>query len=712
MPQVPLYPAGGRVAPEARGPVYQSSAGASLEAFGSTGEGMQRASAKLDQASASFAAIAQEENERQAKQLDLELSKRFREIVSGDGTEQNPGFISTRGEATLNTVADTQKALAKARDEVLGTTNNPKVRQLVEPMSVQRLESSLGVVNSHTMEQRRAFTATVSEARIKEAASDVAAAWNDPAVMKRSMGIANGEILSLAKLNGWSEEVARQKLGEARAVIVEAGVKQAIAADNVEAAQAILDTNEKGLPAGARVELYTLLRNQSVEKQGQQLGDKLWAMFGNDVKGALAHLQGVATGKVRDAAWAQWQKIVDASQSKVERDRAAIRFKQEQDDRKNPVTGKAVQEYWTLWSRGLQVSEAARAAETRDEDAAAKAARNAWTTRILSGEKVDPAEIAKDEQLAKVPDWKAEIVRLAQAQADREDPTSGVAAMRAQAEYRRLREEGEALRLENERRQIRTATEARDEWTQQAMTNNGVIDTRALANDPRLSAKPEWRAELQNFAAQMAKEEVPAAVSRREMVDLFSRINLPEGDPEKITDMTPLVRAVGQGKLNKADYQFLEKTLVDAATPEGSRLGVAKKAFLDGFKSQITNSTPILGPDRNGDRNFYYFSKMVEEKVNEYRKAGKDPQTTLFNPQAPDFLGAPGIILQYQPTLQDQQRNMMEPFQRSGSGGALPGAQPVARDFKDQAELEQALRDKKISPAEFKAYGIRKGWYQ
>lgn len=715
MAQVPLYPVGGRVAPEARGPVYQSDRGASLDAFGSTGEGMRAASQKLGQFSDEIGntalRIIQEDNDREAKRLDIDLSRRLREINYGDGTEENPGYLSLRGEAAIKSSADVRKAVEAARNDVLNSTKNLKVRQMVDQLSAQRVEGELGTVDRHLGEQRRAFDQTLSEARIQEAASDAAANWNDPTVMARSMRVTNGEILSMAQKNGWSDEIAKAKLAEARSIVIGSAVKQAIAADNVEAAQKILDTNEAGLPAAARIELYTLLRNQSVEKQGQALGDTLWQKFGNDVNGALKHLQEVATGKVRDAAWSQWQKIVDASQSKVERDRAKTRFEQEQQDRNNPVTGKAVSEYWALWNRGISVSEATRTAETREEDSAAKASRDAWTKRILGGEQIDPAELAKDEQLNKHPEWRSELLRLSEAQADRADPTLGIAARRAQAEYERKKQENEATRLAAEREQTRVATEARDEWTSQAMTNNGLVDLRALANDPRLASKPEWRAELQRFAAQVAKEDAPAAVSRQEMVGLFERINLPEGDPRKVVDIQPLVQSVAAGKLGKSDYEFLKKALTDSLSPEGSRLGVELKQFLDGYKGQITRSTSLLGPDPNGDRNFYLYSLMVHDKVNEFKKAGKDPRE-LFNPTSKEFLGAPGILLQYQPTMQQRMQTTLEQMNRTGGGGALPSATTAPTDYKTLDELLKAYREKKISKAEAEATAKQKGWAQ
>jgi hypothetical protein len=594
--KVPTYPVGGSVEPAARGPVYQSSNGAAtLDAFGSNGAGMDALSRRLDrvsdQATTEGLRVIQEENERQAKQLDLEASKRLRELNYGDGTDQNPGFLSRKGEDALNNAKDTRDAVAKIRNDVLGMTQNPRVRQLAQDIIDRRAESELVRVDSHISEQRKAFAATVSEARIEQARSDAAASWNDPEVLKRSLGIAAGEIISMKDQRGWSDEVAAQKLSEARGAIISSTVKQAIASDNVQQAQQILDANEKGLPAAARVELYTALRNASVDKQGQAIADTMWAKFGGNATAAYEYLKGVASGKVRDEAWSQWEKVSNAARTQVTRAREDANYKREEEKRNDPVIGDAAQRAWTEYSRTHQQQEAERNTRDREERTVAVGARDEWVRAILAG--------------------------------------------------------------------------------------NGAPDLKAMSEDVRLDKYPEWKAELRNFAVAATREEPPAAVSRRAWTDLAARINLPYGDPNKITDMQPIIREAGS--LTKADRDDLFKMVQDGADPDKGRLGQSMKVFTDRVKARITGT--IAGDiDKRGEADFYEFEQYVLKRVRDLQAEKKDP-FVLFNPSSPEYLGAPGVLAGFQRSLQDQSRNIQEDLGKGGLGGNLSGGLPrVTRD--------------------------------
>lgn len=586
MPTVPLYPTGGRVAPEARGPVYQSDRGASIDAFGGTGDGMQRASQKLESFSNTLAAIAQDDNEREAKKLDIEIAKRRDRLLWGDGTEQNPGFLSVKGENALSAAGATQQALQKVREEVLGSTKNPKVRQLAEAMSAQQIEAGLNLINRHITDQRLEANKTVSEARMQTAISSAVKDWNNPAAMRAAGEVINGEMTSRKRAEGWDDEVLKQKLDEARGHLVGSVVKQAIAADNVEAAQKILDANEASLPAAARVELYTLLRDQSVTKQGQALADQAFAKFGSDSTKALAWMQSVATGKTRDNGWEHYQNFVSSANAQVERARAAIHFTQSQEDRNDPVSGRA--------------------------------------------------------------------------------------ATNASLLYERKVREANNLRLETERQQNAAATAGRDEWTTAAMKNGGIIDFQAVADDPRLATKPEYKVEIERFATQLAKGEPPAAVSARTMADLFQRINLPDGDPNKITDLGPVTRAVGDGKLSSAHFTFLEKAITDARTPEGSRLGQRTAEFFKDIQSQFTK-TNLFANDALGDLAFGQYKEYVRDELEKARKAGKDP-FALLRRDTPESLANPGVISLFQAPADRQLDAKLDSMSRQGGEqfGKLP----------------------------------------
>jgi hypothetical protein len=159
------------------------------------------------------------------------------------------------------------------------------------------------------------------------------------------------------------------------------------------------------------------------------------------------------------------------------------------------------------------------------------------------------------------------------------------------------------------------------------------------------------------------------------MRGLFERIHLPEGDPRKITDEVPLSVAYGkQGKLTFEDLTRLRKELADARTPEGAKLGVEKHEFLAGIKTSITQSNPMLGKlDPDGDTSLYRFQFMVDRKIEEYRKAGKDPHD-LFDPEKPEYLGKPERLKPFQKTIQQSIQSISKRL--SEAGKTVPDALP------------------------------------
>ena len=68
------------------------------------------------------------------------------------------------------------------------------------------------------------------------------------------------------------------------------------------------------------------------------------------------------------------------------------------------------------------------------------------------------------------------------------------------------------------------------------------------------------------------------------------------------------------------------------------------------------------------DLQLYRLSLDIQRKVDDYRKAGKNPHD-LFDASKPDYLGKPDVVAAYQATLHDRIR---------ASGGVwLPKPRPA-----------------------------------
>lgn len=152
-------------------------------------------------------------------------------------------------------------------------------------------------------------------------------------------------------------------------------------------------------------------------------------------------------------------------------------------------------------------------------------------------------------------------------------------------------------------------------------------------------------------------------VSQANAMDLFRRMNLPDGDPNRITDLRPVRDAYapaggGQGKITRQDEEWLERRFLEARTPEGEKLTRVRAQFSKAVEPSIDKSNPLLGKlDQEGKLQAYKFERYVEDRVEEYRAEKKNPHD-LFDPTKPDYLGRREIIEQFTIPLKRSIENM------------------------------------------------------
>ncbi len=203
---------------------------------------------------------------------------------------------------------------------------------------------------------------------------------------------------------------------------------------------------------------------------------------------------------------------------------------------------------------------------------------------------------------------------------------------------------------------------ATDEYLQKLYSDDpkdrASVSAAAAANDFRLTTTA--RKQMIDIINRETKPETAAAVSNTTASDLISRIRAPEGDPSRISDLDPVYKAYTEGKLSKSDLKFVREEFTSMRTPEGAQLGGQQDEFIKGFKSSITHANSLLGKlDPSGDQKLYEFTRNIQQKVNEYRKAGKNP-FDLFDPAKPDYMGSPAALAPYQKSLKDSMESMAE----------------------------------------------------
>lgn len=201
------------------------------------------------------------------------------------------------------------------------------------------------------------------------------------------------------------------------------------------------------------------------------------------------------------------------------------------------------------------------------------------------------------------------------------------------------------------------------------------VTASAIAND--FSLTREARERMINIVERETRPAAAAKISNDTANDLISRIRAPDGDPRRITDLNPVYDAYEKGKLNKSDLKFVTEEFKNIRTPDGEELGRQQDEFIKSVRPMIDKSNPLLGKiDQSGGLQMYAFTLALKKKVDEYRKAGKDPRD-LMDPSKPDFMGSPAALSQFQKPLQQSLQDVASSL-RTGPAVPISGAPPSA----------------------------------
>lgn len=338
MARVPTI-VGPEVLPDVNAPVYQSGAGATPEAFGSaSARSLIFAGSELGKTSDLLASriLKQqaEDNELRAKQLDNEFAARLREIGYGDGTDENPGYYSTKGQAALDAQGTVQDAIRRARAAVMQQAGgNERVQQMLGLSTDVRINTELTRIASHTSTERVAAQQTVSDARKQEAADDAAANWNDSATLTRSLEIAVAEAHGDAERAGITDpEAIANVVGAAQTVVLKNTIEAAMETDPV-AAQAIYDANKDLIDGTARADLEKKLMNAGIYTMAQNVAEEAIALYPGNVQAQRQHIRDTYEGRVESEALDDLERRYAEKRGDAAEYRAQVNFAQAQADR-------------------------------------------------------------------------------------------------------------------------------------------------------------------------------------------------------------------------------------------------------------------------------------------------------------------------------------------------------------------------------------------
>lgn len=267
---------------------------ASPNSFGAQeAQGLGKVAQALDRASDVASSIDDDFNEANARDLDNELSRRIRDRLYN--TES--GYLSTqRGRNALDSRAQVEADIDAMAAELLPQARNNRAAAMYQDVARRRVTETLGSIAQHAARENTAYQNQVSESAIQEAIDNAVAAYDDPAQVAANRDTVLTELATLAKRNGWDDEILSQRVRQFQSDMSSRVIVQ-LAQSDPQAAQDYFERLAPSLTAQDRAELGTTMR-AAIRQAEADLTDEAWVYVSNG-QAIPADLWGRLPGRVR-----------------------------------------------------------------------------------------------------------------------------------------------------------------------------------------------------------------------------------------------------------------------------------------------------------------------------------------------------------------------------------------------------------------------------
>jgi hypothetical protein len=233
MPKVPTYDnfqvspnvRGGQFAPvsapvqsgRAAGPVQSGRAAGPVQAgpglspalAGLPGQQLQQTGEALQRAGATALEIQTQEqltaNQAVGKKADIELTASLSNLLHHPDT----GYLMTEGENAIHGHEGTAKKIQEIRQSILEGIKSSAVREMVEPIFDQRVNSALVTMNVHAGREGKKFQLQAADSRALVNLADAAHNPANEEKFNQAIRMAEKETAAIAQIKGWDFPTAR-----------------------------------------------------------------------------------------------------------------------------------------------------------------------------------------------------------------------------------------------------------------------------------------------------------------------------------------------------------------------------------------------------------------------------------------------------------------------------------------------------------------------
>ena len=190
-------------------------------------------------------ALQAEDNEYEAKNLDLEFNERARAI--------RQKYLDTSGLDAMNGLAGAEAELGKVRREISAKASNNRVAMTFGQVAQARSIEYLDQFGQHATTQRRGYLDATDDALVATAINDGSLSWMRPDVATTHYNVGLSQIYAKAERNGLGAEATTKAGTAAAAEAVSAGVpapSEATAAASAPAVPGALTSTSAAPAAG------------------------------------------------------------------------------------------------------------------------------------------------------------------------------------------------------------------------------------------------------------------------------------------------------------------------------------------------------------------------------------------------------------------------------------------------------------------------------
>lgn len=687
---------------------------ASPESFGgSIAQGEQRLGAGLHQAGQFFGQVAVDDasNGFQDAATKLLRGDPNNMVPGSDGTPQpDTGYLGKKGRAALDARPEVESQLDKLIEDTRANLQTPEQQLQFDSIS-RRYRSSLGTsIAAHADQQAFSWYTEVNKATEDNALAHIAAnADNQDEVNHATADLMRARIKQVQLSSGGAQgadvdAVVNQAVSQARREAIKAQVEAISVRDPVRAMD-VLDRS-KDLAGPLYQPLAAQLRTRVNQQTGIQAGQQaiteastvaakpdartnindaiLDQESGNNPAVAASVNGAIGPGQIMPATFAQYAKpgedIANPADNRTVANRIIDDLKQKYpDDPARVAVG--------YFSGPGNVAPAGSATpwinDAKDGNGKSVSSYVGDVTGRLSGGAAAGPVGMKASAYQRVMALTAdnpEAQKVALAYVNEQYTAAQVASL-ADQKARKDASDGAANGYVGRLLQNQT---------------DGIVPQ--IAADPHLDWETKIR--LGELAEHHLKSDIDGAVKTygTGFWDAYTRVHLPQGDPNRITDQNQIFTRAGPGgDLTLSGVKELNAMIAEKDTAQGEADSTLQKLFFDNAKRQISGDDPLLHiKDPKGEENFLKFMQHALPAFQAGRAAGKSiaELTDMDSPIGKAIAG-------YKRTPQQYMADMMQ------GDVAGPAAAAAERTLQD---VIRDVQGGKLDQAAGKAEALRNGW--